>query len=169
MSALGTWKCNGYKWRVGYWAQKERMCLLAANVALILLSLFMGAHGCTEQTCRFAVPLVLMLHLTATLSMVAVALSSKGIYELRLQMKDVVVREATSYAGHVLFVLEQLPGAERLVLSRGYGRAEGRAAADARGVRAVGDADFMQAMEDVSEEDEDRAFERCAPSLIGSH
>ena len=77
------------------------------------------AHGCTEQTCRFAVPLVLMLHLTATLSMVAVALSSKGIYELRLQMKDVVVREATSYAGHVLFVLEQLPGAERLVLSRG--------------------------------------------------
>lgn len=133
MSALGTWKCNGYKWRVGYWAQKERMCLLAANVALILLSLFMGAHGCTEQTCRFAVPLVLMLHLTATLSMVAVALSSKGIYELRLQMKDVVVREATSYAGHVLFVLEQLPG----------------------------DADFMQAMEDVSEEDEDRAFERC--------
>ena len=34
-------------------------------------------------------------------------------------MKDVVVREATSYAGHVLFVLEQLPGAERLVLSRG--------------------------------------------------
>jgi len=132
LGELGGWRCCSRRWQVGYWAQRERISLLGANLTLIFLSLFMGLHGCTESECAVAVPAVLMLHMVVTLSMIGVAVSSKGVYELRLAMKDLVLREAASFSEHVLNELRKLPG----------------------------DVDFLHAMEDVTTDD-DKVFEHC--------